>query len=109
MKAQLTIEATAAIIFIIIIFSFISFLVYSKDSEVKQTEEFLAKKQVCLKISNNINAIYNAGDGAVSKIDKTIYDVYINGPAREIEVEEVVCETPISSITNGISNNFTIS
>ncbi|MBS3145659.1 hypothetical protein J4414_02555 [Candidatus Woesearchaeota archaeon] len=107
MKGQISIEAIIAIILAIAAFSLISVLTYDKELEVKETENFLGKKNLCLKLSNNLNSIYTSGDGAVSKI-KTEYDAFFDGPGREIFVEDARCSIPISKVTNGINDTFTI-
>ena len=107
-KGQATLEALIAVILAIAAFAFIASLSYEKQSETADTEAFLAKKDLCLKVSNNINGIFTSGDGAVSKIKDTYYDVFFDGPGREIFVGDARCSIPVDKITNGINSTFTI-
>ena len=107
-KGQATLEALIAVILAIAAFAFIASLSYEKQLETTNTEAFLAKKDLCLKVSNNINGIFTSGDGAVSKIKDTYYDVFFDGPGREIFVGDARCSIPVDKITNGINSTFTI-
>ena len=105
-RSQASIEMIVSIIIIITIFA--SILIFSsfKRDELKQTEDFLDRKDNCLKISNLISEVYVSGDGT-KVIAKTKYNISIEDNLL-VDDNGVSCWYNADVISNQTFNNMII-
>ena len=94
-KTQVSIEIVIMIGVIVIMFILISIFSFNKRAEAKDTEDYLERRNECLKVSNLISGVYTSGDGTIVNANvKHVISVYKDGI---IEVEKNI--TPRDSVS----------
>ena len=78
-KAQVSMELIIMISILLIMFISISIYSFNKKNEIKATEDYLDRKDNCLKISNLISETYIGGDGT-NVVTKSEYNLSIDSP-----------------------------
>ena len=106
-KAQVSIEFLFVIATILLLAIFVLYDVSNKKIQVKNTEEFLLKKNLCLEFSSFISGVYTKGMGTEAYLElmgnQLSYPVTVQPIARNIFVGDkkaVYCTIPISSVSN---------
>ena len=71
MKGQVAIEGMMSIGIILLLFLIIFAFTFERRVELIKTENYLNKRQECLKFSNLISSVYTAGDGTIMNASTT--------------------------------------
>lgn len=76
-KAQVSMEITIMIGIVVIIFISITAFSFFKRAEIRNTEDYLDRKDNCLKISDFISEVYVSGHGT-SVVTKNKYNLSVD-------------------------------
>ena|SRR3989344_1835310 len=105
-KAQVSIETLMMIGVIIVFFISIVLFAFYKNIETRNTEDYLDRKDNCLKISGLISEAYTNGHGTLI-ISNTKYNITIED---ELLVDDngIGCYYHANILSSEIKNNFRI-
>ena len=105
-KAQVSIEMMTLVGILMVLFIILTLFSVNKRNEIKYTEDYLARKDNCLKISNISSEVYVGGDG-VNVITKTEYNLTVD---KWLLVDDtgISCRYNAKVINNKIFSNVNI-
>ena len=104
-KAQMSYEAVFTFGIILLIFVIILSVLISREIDRSNTRDFLENRGECLKLSNEISAVYSLGDKAVSSL-RLLKPANITGDI--IKVGNFLCNA-CCNFTKSNSNSFSLS
>ena len=106
-KSQASVEFLLAVGFILVIFFFLLWLISERRAELRATEQRIAERGLCLKISNLINSIFLNGDG--SRIDiETDYQAQISNRTIIVGPDKVRCGFITQDVYNATYEFFVL-
>ncbi len=105
-KSQVSVETLLMIGVIIVFFISIASFAFYKNAETKNTEDYLDRKDNCLKISGLISEAYSNGDGTLI-ISRTKYNITVENDLL-VDDNGISCYYYADVISSSINDNFRI-
>jgi len=106
-KSQASVEFLIATGFILVIFIFLLWFIAERNDDLKKTGQYLDEKNLCLKLSNNINGALVNGDGA--RIDMPIsYKIQVSNRSLYVGPDNVACSFIAGNASNTTHSIFSL-